>query len=401
MIEGAVNTYNEYAARRTCLIVDTAIRVLVIDDEDAARYGVRLALEKQGYQVEEAANGGVAMEMIGSFEPDVIVSDVNMPVLDGLSLLAALRHKENAPLVILMTAYGSEDVAAEALRRGAYDYLAKPFNLDQLRASVRNAAEKCRLDRDKREYQRRLEETLAELRTSQAALVQAEKVASLGRLVAGVAHEINTPLGVIESSVDTVARAAEKIAAQAGESAAAKVLRTAIQQSRGAVDRVAAIVRNLKEFAQLDRAEFQRAQIHQGLNATVELLSRELNGIEVVRDFQDIPEIDCSPQQLNHVFLNLLLNAVEAKPHKITLRTRIEGDSAVIDVEDDGGGISEADLPHIFDPGFTTKGVGVGTGLGLPICQRIVSAHHGRIEVASSPGSGSRFTVLLPLKPTL
>jgi signal transduction histidine kinase len=373
----------------------------VIDDEDAARYGVRLALEKQGYQVEEAANGGVAMEMIGSFEPDVIVSDVNMPVLDGLSLLAALRQKENPPVVILMTAYGSEDVAAEALRRGAYDYLAKPFNLDQLRASVRNAAEKCRLDRDKREYQRRLEKTLAELRTSQAALVQAEKVASLGRLVAGVAHEINTPLGVIESSVDTVARAAEKIAAQAGESAAAKVLKTAIQQSRGAVERVSAIVRNLKEFAQLDRAEFQRAQLHDGLNATVELLSRELEGIEVVRDFQDIPEIDCSPQQLNHVFLNLLLNAVEAKPHRITLRTRFDGDSAVIDVEDDGCGISETDLPHIFDPGFTTKGVGVGTGLGLPICQRIVSAHQGRIEVASSPGSGTRFTVLLPLKPTL
>jgi signal transduction histidine kinase len=401
VIEGAVNTYNEYAARRACLTVDTAIRVLVIDDEDAARYGVRLALEKQGYQVEEAANGGVAMEMIGSFEPDVIVSDVNMPVLDGLSLLAALRHKENAPLVILMTAYGSEDVAAEALRRGAYDYLAKPFNLDQLRASVRNAAEKCRLDRDKREYQQRLEKTLAELRTSQAALVQAEKVASLGRLVAGVAHEINTPLGVIESSVDTVARAAEKIAAQAGESAAAKVLRTAIQQSRGAVDRVAAIVRNLKVFAQLDRAEFQRAQLHHGLEATVELLSRELDAIEVVRDFHDIPEIDCSPQQLNHVFLNLLLNAVEAKPHKITLRTRLADDSAAVDVEDDGRGISEADLPHIFDPGFTTKGVGVGTGLGLPICQRIVSAHHGRIEVASSPGSGTRFTILLPLKPTL
>lgn len=384
-----------------CLTVDTAIRVLVIDDEDAARYGVRLALEKQGYQVEEAANGGVALEMIGSFAPDVIVSDVNMPVLDGISLLAVVRQKENAPLVILMTAYGSEDVAAEALRRGAYDYLAKPFNLDQLRASVRNAAEKCRLDRERRDYQRRLEETLSELRASQTALVQAEKVASLGRLVAGVAHEINTPLGVIESSVDTIARAAEKIGSQAGESPAAKVLATAVMQCRGAVERVSAIVRNLKQFAQLDRAEFQRAQLRDGLNATVALLSRELDGIELVRDFQDIPEIDCSPQQMNHVFLNLLLNAVEARPRKITLRTRRDGESAAVEVEDDGCGIAEADLPYIFDPGFTTKGVGVGTGLGLPICQRIVSAHRGHIEVESKPGSGARFTVLLPLELTL
>ena len=391
------SAYNEDADTPRCLIVDTAIRVLVIDDEDAARYGVRLALEKQGYQVEEAPNGGVALERIDSFAPDVIVSDVNMPVLDGLSLLALVRQRESAPVVILMTAYGSEDIAAEALRRGAYDYLAKPFNLEQLRASVRNAAEKCRLDRDRREYQRQLENMLAELRASQAALVQAEKVASLGRLVAGIAHEINTPLGVIESSVDTVARAAEKVASLAGESAAARVLTTAAMQCRSAVERVSAIVRNLKQFAQLDRAEFQRAQIRDGLNATVALLSRELGGIELVRDFQDVPEIDCSPQQLNHVFLNLLLNAVEARPRTITLRMPSNGESAVVDVEDDGCGIAENDLAHIFDPGFTTKGVGVGTGLGLPICQRIVRAHRGRIEVESKPGAGARFTVVLPL----
>jgi signal transduction histidine kinase len=374
-------------------------RVLVIDDEEAARYGISRALANQGYTLEEAADGAAALGRIEQFQPDVIVSDINMPGMDGLSLLRHVNRTEEPPLVVLVTAYGSEQVAAEALRAGAYDYLSKPFEIDELRVIVRNAIEKQRLQR--------------ELRQAQAALVQAEKMASLGRLVAGVAHEINTPLGVLQSSVNTMDRAAQRIAewcaGQPPEAAAAvqrfvDALVSTAGQSQVACERISGIVANLKQFARLDEAEFQPAQVRDGIESALGLLRHQLAGrIEVIREFGELPEIHCAPRQLNQLFMNLLENAVEAiraaaRPGVIRLRTRVEAGAVNIEIEDNGIGIPPENLGKIFDPGFTTKGVRVGTGLGLPICYQIVEAHGGRIEVESRLGEGSRFTVTLPMR---
>jgi signal transduction histidine kinase len=374
-------------------------RVLIIDDEDAARYGIRRALANQGYELDEAPDGRAAGAAIAQFRPDVVVSDINMPGMDGLSLLREVNRGDDPPLVVLITAYGSEAVAAEALRAGAYDYLAKPFDLEQLRATVRNAAEKRRLRR--------------ELRLTQAALAHAEKMASLGRLVAGVAHEVNTPLGVLQSNTNTMSRAAQRIgewaAAQPPETAGSlrrylEVIASTAELAAGACERISSIVANLRHFARLDEAEIQKADLHEGLENTLALLQQEFaGGIEVVREFNPLPELNCAPRQLNQVWMNLLLNAVEAircagRPGRIRVRTWRDDRAVKVAVEDNGCGIAPENLDQIFDPGFTTKGVQVGTGLGLPICYQITRAHGGRIEVESRPGEGSRFTVVLPIE---
>jgi signal transduction histidine kinase len=369
-------------------------KVLIIDDEEAARYGIRRALGNQGYELEEAGDGAAALTRLDAFQPDVIISDINMPGMDGLTLLRHLNRQEEPPLVVLITAYGSEAVAAEALRAGAYDYLAKPFDLESLRAAVRNAVDRQRLRR--------------ELRRSQAALAHAEKMAALGRLVAGVAHEINTPLGVLQSNANTLARAAGKLAGTLAEDAAARRYIELITSTSGlagqACERISQIVGNLKQFARLDEAEIQQARLQEGLENTLVLLAPQIGAdIEIERAFGDLPEISCAPRQLNQVWLHLLVNAVEAirragRRGTIRIETRVENGAARVAIEDNGCGIPPENLDRIFEPGFTTKGVKVGTGLGLPICFQVVREHGGRIEVESRPNEGTRFTVVLPLE---
>ena len=392
--------------------MDSQLKILVIDDEEAARYGICRALAGQGYLLEEASDGEAALVKIQKFQPQVIVSDINMPGIDGLALLQKLQDNPEAPLVVMITAYGSEEVVVQALRLGAYNYLSKPFEVAELRVIVRNALEKQRLLRENRHYVQELQRTLTELQQSQVALVQAEKMASLGSLVAGLAHEINTPLGVLQSSTQTIESAARKIhnwlqeqfPQQLGDAARfIEVLSSTANDSQAACERIDATVRNLREFAQLNRGEFQRAQIHEGIESALNLVNHALgDDIEVVRDYGELPEIECSPRELNQVFMNLLLNASEAIHQRgdagvIRLRTRSSGDFIQFEIEDNGSGIAAEHLEKIFDPGFTTKGVGVGAGLGLAICYQIVHAHRGRIEVNSRAGEGGHFTVTLPV----
>lgn len=256
-----------------------------------------------------------------------------------------------------------------------------------------------------------LQRTLDELRETQAQLVQSEKMAALGDLVAGVAHEINTPLGAVSSNTDLTGRALEKIRPTLGDPAQAqtaerwlgKALELA-QVSKDACGRIGAIVKSLRNFARLDEAERKPADLHEGLESTLTLAAHLLrNRVEVVRDYGELPQVDCFANQLNQVFLNMIVNAAQAieGPGTITLRTRrVEGPPAArvcIEIQDSGSGIEPGNLRRIFDPGFTTKGVGVGTGLGLAISYRIVRNHGGEIEVDSAIGRGTTFRILLPL----
>jgi signal transduction histidine kinase len=246
-------------------------------------------------------------------------------------------------------------------------------------------------------------ETLAQLRAAQAQLVQSEKMAALGSLVAGLAHEINTPLGAITSNTDVVLRGLGRLRADvpAGHAGVLRMLDELLRINAEACRRISGIVTNLRTFARLDEAEWKTADLREGLDSTLTLVEHLHRGrIEIVRDYAAVPPIACHPGQLNQVFMNLLVNAIQAidGPGTIRVRLAVEGRDLKVEVEDTGSGIAPEHVGRVFDPGFTTKGVGVGTGLGLAICHRIVDAHAGTIGVTSRPGAGSTFTVRLPLE---
>ena len=240
-------------------------------------------------------------------------------------------------------------------------------------------------------------------------LMQAEKMAALGLLVAGVAHEINTPMGAIHSNNDIMSRAVDRIRKALGEFPEKEVVRLlsileqVCKNNEIATERIMHIVRSLKNFARLDEAERKRVNIHEGIESTLTLLQHQLKSrIRIEKDFGELPEIECHPNQLNQVFMNILANAAQAIPQRgrIHIRTWAERDQVKVAISDTGVGIPDEDLSKIFDPGFTTKGVGIGTGLGLSICYKIVADHGGTIEVESAK-TGTTFTIVLPLAPSL
>jgi signal transduction histidine kinase len=249
---------------------------------------------------------------------------------------------------------------------------------------------------------RELAEAYTELKTAEVQLVHAEKMASLGRLVAGVAHEINNPVSFIATSVAPL----RKRLAEAATEAPADVvpLRKEAEEiadvmARGA-ERTAAIVRDLRSFSRLGEAKRKPADLHEGLEVSLRLLDSRWKGrVTVHRDYGEMPLVECDPGQLNQVFMNVLANACDATPAtgNIWIATRREGDEAVVTVRDDGAGMTPEVREHVFAPFFTTKDVGGGTGLGLAISHGVVTAHGGRIEVESAPGSGATFRIVLPI----
>jgi two-component system NtrC family sensor kinase len=264
------------------------------------------------------------------------------------------------------------------------------------------------------DYARELEQANRQMKEAQAQLIQSEKMASLGQLVAGIAHEINTPIGSINSNNDTLIRSVSRMqdflnCAQCPPDVRENpevvkimgILEDINRNNRIACDRIMNIIRSLKNFARLDEGERRRVDIHEGIDSSLILVHHQIkNRIHVAKEYGDLPEIQCYPNQLSQVFMNILVNASQAIPDKgtITIRTFREGDEVNVTISDTGIGISKDHLSRIFDPGFTTKGAGVGTGLGLSICRKIIQDHHGRIAVESEVGKGTTFTITLPVQ---
>ena len=267
------------------------------------------------------------------------------------------------------------------------------------------------------------------LRSAQDQLLQSERLASIGQLAAGVAHEINNPIGYVFSNFGTLEAYLERLfemleayeeaeAALAGSNIATKLatLRARVEldflmqdipmlmsESKEGLSRVRKIVQDLKEFSRVDtHQEWVWASLHQGIDSTLNIVANEIKyRADVRREYGALPDIECLPSELNQVFLNLLVNAAQAiGPRRglIVVRSGDDGDEVWVEVEDDGSGIAPEHLVRVFDPFFTTKPVGRGTGLGLSLSYGIVQKHHGRIDVRSEPGRGSCFRVTLPVR---
>ena len=287
------------------------------------------------------------------------------------------------------------------------------------------------------ERTRELSEALEQLKESEAQLIQTEKMSSLGRMVAGVAHEINTPLAYVKNSMGSVTgKLPELVRLVAASEKLVEILRSGAadphqlaqqfaltEQLIGkfkehqvleemlaltkdgiyGINQISEIVANLKNFSRLDRSKVSSFNLNEGLESTLLLARHELKSHTVKKNYGDIPPVTCSPSQINQVFLNLVNNAaqaIEAGKGVITLTTRrVDAQHVAVEVQDNGKGIPPEVLPKIFDPFCTSKDVGKGTGLGLSISYKIIQQHGGTISVDSTLGAGTRFTVLLPLTP--
>ena len=280
-----------------------------------------------------------------------------------------------------------------------------------------------------------LSEAYRQLQASQAQLVQSEKMASLGQMVAGVAHEINTPLGYVRNNVEMTQSVFEQMSSVLGDhehlldlmaaespdeaaiheqllkaSSASAELRDAntledtaalLKDTLFGADQIKELVVNLRNFSRLDQARVAEVNLNESLEQTLVIARNVIkNRVEIIRRLADVPAVSCSPSQINQVFLNLISNAAQAIEHddgRLLLKTESDGEQVHVIIQDNGKGIAKEHLEKIFDPFFTTKPIGQGTGLGLSISYQIVQAHGGSIRVASIPGKGSRFVVSLPI----
>ena len=266
--------------------------------------------------------------------------------------------------------------------------------LEAVSSQLGNAIIRAELYQKNAKNVRELKKTLEELKETQLQLIHSEKMASLGQLVAGVAHEINTPVASIKSNNSIISKLISKI-----EQEDLKEMFMEINSlDNEAIQRISNIVVSLKKFVRLDESELQEANINKEIDLTLDLIRHETkNKIEIVKNYGEIPPIKCYPNMLNQVFTNILVNACQAieSDGKITITTEFDNGILTVKIKDTGRGIARENLSKIFTAGFTTKNVGVGTGLGLAISQKIIDKHNGKIKVNSEVGVGTEFIITI------
>jgi len=406
------------------------VKVLIAEDDPVSRHLLQSYLQQWGHQVVAAPDGAAAWRLFQESVFPLVLSDWVMPEMDGLELIRQIRAQPSGAYVyiILLTAKSQKQDVIEGMEVGANDFVTKPFDRGELRVRL-GAGERII----------KLEQTLAEqnraLREAQAALVQTEKLASLGQLAAGMAHEINNPIAYVANNLAVLRRdvpaalevldkyregrdllrgAAPELTAEAErmeEAIDLPYIRDSLprlfERSLDGLKRVRDIVKNLRDFARLDEADFKEADLNAALQSTLEIIGHEIkkNAIRMRTCLAELPPVLCHPGKINQVFLNVLMNAIQASPSggSVEARTRVDESAAAggvaIEIQDSGCGIKPEHRERIFDPFFTTKPVGQGTGLGLSVSYGIIRDHGGAIEVESEVGRGTLFRIRLPLRP--
>ncbi|HCU24304.1 MAG TPA: hypothetical protein DF383_04730, partial [Deltaproteobacteria bacterium] len=311
-----------------------------------------------------------------------------MPRMDGYQLLEAVKHDSELKQIpfILLTAKVDLDSRIRGLEQGADEYISKPFNNLEIKTRVKN---------------------LLNRRKIEIAFIHAEKMISLGQLVAGVSHEILNPISYAKNANESIPDFLEMIlkGGKLPPDKARNYLYEAVQDAAEGIRRVCEITEALKGFVRQGNEGFDFEDIHPGLDATLKIVHVNYKSRLRIHKSYHLPNrVHCNLNHLNQVFLNLIANAVQAmkgqNEPRLWIETRQEKENAVIEIRDKGPGIPEEIQGKIFNPFFTTKPAGQGTGLGLYISRQIVQEHAGEISVASTPGEGSRFTIRIPIQGT-
>jgi len=412
----------------------SAQRILIVDDEQVIRT-MFTAFLGENYTCETAASCDEALAHLATNTYALVMSDIQMPGRNGVELLREIRSRYPDTAVIMVSVVDRPQRIRDALQIGAIDYLTKPCELEVLGFSVERALERRELMLTARKYRADLERQNLELATQkvqlerlQAQIIHSEKMAGLGQLAAGVAHELNNPAGFIYGNMDLIRGYLGRLelvlsiyervslpAAEAAELALTKEnigydgllpdLRSMIADCVEGAERIRDVVQNLRLFSRLDEAEFKRIDLHESIDSTIRLLSRYYGGgrIHLVREYGDLPSVNCFAGQLNQLWTNLLVNAAQAINDRgeVRISSRVEDGLAVITISDTGCGIESDQLSKIFDPFVTTKPVGEGTGLGLSISYGIIQKHGGTIRAESAPGAGTRFIVSIPINSSI
>jgi signal transduction histidine kinase len=413
--------------------------ILVVDDNPANLQVLSSFLDQSNFEVWAARSGEKAIQRLDNDNlPDLILLDVMMPGLDGFETCKHLKSESNPRVqdipIIFMTALSDTADKVKGLRLGAVDYITKPFQYEEVLVRIEHQLKL-----------RNLTKTLiaknAELQQTQIQLIQAEKVATLGQMTAGIAHEVNNPISFIAGNLNFIEEYFQEIVnllklyqkylpdPPAEIQNAIKTtdisyllndLSQIIQSMQLGTDRVTEIVSSLNKFSRQGEAEKKRANLHEGLETTLLIVGHRLKGnahrlaIQLSKEYGELPLIECYPGELNQVFMNLIGNAIDAieeiqknqtceeisKYHGvIRIKTEVIGEGVILRIADNGSGISEADRTKIFDAFYTTKAIGKGTGLGLSIAyQIVVNNHHGKLTCHSIQGEGTEFVIELPMR---